>query len=106
VKTIHSKRHKRLVELIVALRKQAGIRQTQLAKKLKRSQTWIARLESGERRIDVIELIEIAEACNGLIKQLDANTIKALVEQSELPNADALKFDAPAIVAAIQQSKK
>ena len=42
-------------------RKEAGIRQVQLAKKLKRSQTWIARLESGERRIDVIELIELAE---------------------------------------------
>jgi len=61
VKTIHNKRHKRLVEAIVRKRKEAGIRQVQLAKKLKRSQTWIARLESGERRIDVIELIELAE---------------------------------------------
>ena len=62
MKTIHTKRHKRLVEIIIAERKRAGIRQIQLAKKLKRSQTWIARLEGGERRIDVIELLDLAEA--------------------------------------------
>jgi transcriptional regulator with XRE-family HTH domain len=62
VKTIRSKRHKKLIELVVAERKQAGIRQVQLAKKLKRSQTWIARLESGERRLDVVELLDLAEA--------------------------------------------
>jgi transcriptional regulator with XRE-family HTH domain len=79
VKTIHSKRHKRLIELVTAERKQAGIRQVQLAKKLKRSQTWIARLEGGERRLDVIELIDLAEA---------------------------IGFDAPAVVAIVQQAKK
>jgi transcriptional regulator with XRE-family HTH domain len=79
VKTIRSKRHKRLIELVMAERKQAGIRQVQLAKKLKRSQTWIARLESGERRLDVIELIDLAEA---------------------------IGFDAPGIVAIVQQAKK
>jgi transcriptional regulator with XRE-family HTH domain len=79
VKTIRTKRHKKLIELVLAERKQAGIRQVQLAKKLKRSQTWIARLESGERRLDVIELLDLAEA---------------------------IGFDAPALVAAVQQSKK
>jgi transcriptional regulator with XRE-family HTH domain len=79
VKTIHSKRHKRLIELVTAERKNAGIRQVQLAKKLKKSQTWIARLEGGERRLDVIELIDLAEA---------------------------IGFDAPALVTAVQQSKK
>jgi len=79
MKTIHNKRHRRLVEFIIDKRKQAGIRQVQLAKKLKRSQTWIARLESGDRRIDVIELIDLA---------------------------DAIGFDALAAVANLQQGKK
>jgi transcriptional regulator with XRE-family HTH domain len=78
-KTIRSKRHKRLIELVVAERKKAGIRQVQLAKKLKRSQTWIARLESGERRLDVVELLDLAEA---------------------------IGFNAPATVAIVQQAKK
>jgi ribosome-binding protein aMBF1 (putative translation factor) len=79
VSSIRTKRHKRLIELVTAERKQAGIRQIQLAKKIKRSQTWIARLESGERRLDVVELLDLAEA---------------------------IGFDAPAMVAAVQQSKK
>jgi transcriptional regulator with XRE-family HTH domain len=55
-------RHYRLVEALIEARKRAGIGQIELAKRLKRSQTWIARLERGKRRIGVIELIEIAEA--------------------------------------------
>jgi hypothetical protein len=60
MKTIHSKRHKKLIELVVAERKRA-LTQVQLAKKLKRSQSWVARLEGGDRRIDVIELLDLAE---------------------------------------------
>jgi transcriptional regulator with XRE-family HTH domain len=62
VETIRTKRHKRLIEVVIAERKAAGIRQVQLAKKLKRSQTWIARIESGERRLDVVEFLELADA--------------------------------------------
>jgi transcriptional regulator with XRE-family HTH domain len=79
MKTIHSKQHKRLIELVTAERKQADIRQVQLAKKLKRTQTWISRFENGEQRLDVIELIDLAEA---------------------------IGFDAPALIAAVQQSDK
>jgi HTH-type transcriptional regulator/antitoxin HipB len=62
VETIRTKRHKRLIEILIAERKAAGIRQVQLAKKLKRSQTWIARIEMGGRRIDVVEFLDLAEA--------------------------------------------
>jgi ribosome-binding protein aMBF1 (putative translation factor) len=62
VETIRSKRHRALVEAIMTERKKAGIRQVQLAKRLRRSQTWVARIESGERRIDVIEFLALAEA--------------------------------------------
>jgi transcriptional regulator with XRE-family HTH domain len=62
VETIRTKRHKRLIEVLIAERKAASIRQVQLAKQLKRSQTWIARIESGGRRIDVVEFLELAEA--------------------------------------------
>lgn len=62
VETIRTKRHKRLIEALTAERKAAGIRQVELAKRLKHSQTWIARIESGERRIDVVEFLDLAEA--------------------------------------------
>jgi transcriptional regulator with XRE-family HTH domain len=60
-KTLGSARHKVLVDLIVAKRETAGLTQTQLANKLGEYQSFVARLESGQRRIDVIELIEIAD---------------------------------------------
>lgn len=60
VETIHTKCHKRLVELLIAERKRAGIRQTELAKALGHSQTWIARMEAGGRRIDVVEFLILA----------------------------------------------
>jgi transcriptional regulator with XRE-family HTH domain len=59
-KTLGSARHKLLVDLIVAKREAAGLTQTQLAEKLGEYQSFVARLESGQRRIDVIEFLELA----------------------------------------------
>ena len=40
----------------------AGLTQRDLAARLNRPQSFVAKYESGERRIDVIEFLEIAEA--------------------------------------------
>jgi transcriptional regulator with XRE-family HTH domain len=61
-KTLHSARHLLLVDLIASARKRAGLSQAQVARALGRHQPFIATLESGQRRIDVVELIELAEA--------------------------------------------
>ena len=50
------------IEVLVAVRHDAGIRQQALAKKLGRPQSFIAKYEGGERRIDVVEFIAIARA--------------------------------------------
>jgi transcriptional regulator with XRE-family HTH domain len=47
---------------MVETRKQAGLTQQQLAKKIGRPQSFVAKYEGGERRIDLIEFIEIARA--------------------------------------------
>lgn len=59
-KAIHSARHKRLVELLIESRREAGLTQAQVARGLGEHQSFIARLESGERRIDVVELLDLA----------------------------------------------
>ena len=59
-KTLGSTHHKNLVDLIVTKREAAGLTQTQLAQKLGEYQSFVARLESGQRRIDVIEFLELA----------------------------------------------
>ncbi len=61
-KTLRSTRHEALIALIVKTRKRAGLTQTEVAKRLRQYQSYVARIESGQRRIDVVEFLEIAEA--------------------------------------------
>jgi len=61
-KTIRSKGHKALVKLISDKRKAAGLKQEDLAIALDQTQPWVAHLESGQRRIDVIEFVKLANA--------------------------------------------
>lgn len=51
----------RLINLLVEQRKRAGLSQADLAERLGRYQSVVSSLESGGRRIDVIELLDIAE---------------------------------------------
>jgi transcriptional regulator with XRE-family HTH domain len=59
VDTIVTKRHQRLVEILLDARKQAGIRQAELARRVGKTQTFVARFEAGQRRIDTIELLAL-----------------------------------------------
>ncbi len=60
-KTIHSEKQSKLCALLVKAREKAGMTQTALAKKLGKPQSFVAKLEGGERRLDVIEFLEIAK---------------------------------------------
>jgi transcriptional regulator with XRE-family HTH domain len=63
-KSLKSSEYARMVEILVAVRHEAGIRQRELAKRLGRPQSFVAKYEGGERRIDVVEFIAIARALN------------------------------------------
>lgn len=58
-RTVTSPLQKKLAAMLVERRKKAGLRQVDLAAKLGVYQSWVTHLESGQRRIDVIELIEL-----------------------------------------------
>jgi transcriptional regulator with XRE-family HTH domain len=60
-KSLGSPRHKALIALLVEKREAAGLTQAQLAEKLGEYQSFVARLESGQRRVDVVEFIEFAD---------------------------------------------
>jgi ribosome-binding protein aMBF1 (putative translation factor) len=60
LKNLRSPRHRALCAALVTARKAAGLSQQELATRLKTSQTVIARIEVGERRVDVIELLDLA----------------------------------------------
>ena len=60
-KTIYSKDHKHLVERLKKARMQAGLNQKYVASKIGRTQSYISKLESGQRRIDIVQLKEFAK---------------------------------------------
>ena len=49
---------------LVTMRKAAGLTQRQLAKRLKREHSFVGRIESGERRLDVVEFYWVCRACD------------------------------------------
>lgn len=61
-KTLGSKRHKALIAMLVEEREAADMTQSELADALNQYQSFVARVESGQRRVDVIEFLEIANA--------------------------------------------
>ena len=61
---LHTKRYGRFRERLKRARLDAGLTQMEAAAKLRRPQSFVSKSESGERRVDVIELEEFAKAYN------------------------------------------
>jgi len=61
-KTLRSPRQRQLLALLVQARQGRGLTQAQVAAKLRKPQSFIAKVEGGERRLDVIEFIDLASA--------------------------------------------
>jgi len=54
--------YKLFLRLLVDGRKRAGLTQAELAHALARPQSYVSKFERGERRIDVVELLDITAA--------------------------------------------
>jgi transcriptional regulator with XRE-family HTH domain len=61
-KSVHSPDQAAFCGLMVGARKAAGLTQHALALRLKKPQSFIAKYEGGERRLDVVEFIAVARA--------------------------------------------
>ena len=61
-KSVHSPGQNAFCELMIAARKKAGLTQRDVATRLERPQSFVAKYEGGERRIDVVEFLAIAGA--------------------------------------------
>jgi transcriptional regulator with XRE-family HTH domain len=51
-----------LLDLFRQIRIEAGLRQVELAKKLRKPQSFVSKYESGERRLDILELEQVCSA--------------------------------------------
>ena len=64
VKSIHTKEYAYFVERLRKAREEAGLTQTEVARKLKRLQSHISNVGSGQQRVDVVELQFFARIYN------------------------------------------
>jgi len=62
MKSIHTERYSTLIRALIACRKEQGLSQTELARRVGRPQSYISKVENAERRLDVVEFLEICEA--------------------------------------------
>lgn len=60
MKSTNTPQYRAVLDRLIAARKAAGLSQAELASRLGRPQSFIAKIEIGERRMDVIEFLELA----------------------------------------------
>lgn len=60
-KSVFTDRYRLFLQLLIQERKDKGITQVQLAGLLQKPQSYVSKYENGERRLDVIEFLEIIE---------------------------------------------
>ncbi|PSD28803.1 transcriptional regulator [Stenotrophomonas maltophilia] len=72
-KSIHRKEYAALIEAVRDARTAAGLTQAQVSEKLGRSQSFISDVERGKRRLDIVELRDIAHLSGLSLAQLIAD---------------------------------
>jgi transcriptional regulator with XRE-family HTH domain len=76
-KSVHSIRQQMIAAALADGRRSKGLTQAQLAKALGRHQPFVANIESGERRVDLVELLDLAA-----IIDLDVEALLRRLRQS------------------------
>lgn len=69
-KQLRNARHKALMAAVAAARQKAGMTQRDLAKRLGRAHSFVGKIESGERQLNVLEFCELADALGVSPKEL------------------------------------
>lgn len=61
-KKIYMAQRSRMTELLREVRLETGVTQVELASRIEKDQAYVSRYESGQRRLDVLEVREICRA--------------------------------------------
>lgn len=61
-KSIYTGQQEKLQELLLQIREEAGLRQSDLARLIGKPQPFVSKYERGERRLDILELREVCKA--------------------------------------------
>jgi len=74
-KSLHTPEYEYFRSLLVTAREKAGLTQSEVSAKLGRPQSFVAKYEGGERRLDVVEFIQVCDALS-----VDAQAVLADVQ--------------------------
>lgn len=61
-RSLHSEDYRTLTAILLEARKSAGLTQQQVADRLGKPQSFVAKVEGGERRIDLVEFVALSGA--------------------------------------------
>jgi transcriptional regulator with XRE-family HTH domain len=61
-KSLFSRHYRRFCGLLLAEREAAHLTQTDVARRLRKPQSFVSKYEQGERRLDVVEFLQVAKA--------------------------------------------
>ena len=76
--SMFSDAYSRMLDVLTAARHERGLTQTEVAEALGKPQSFIAKIEGGERRLDVIEFCAIARAMGVEPAQLFSKVLAVL----------------------------
>jgi transcriptional regulator with XRE-family HTH domain len=61
-KSLHTPENQRFRSLLISAREKAGLTQAEVASRLGRPQSFVAKYEGGERRLEVTEFVAVCSA--------------------------------------------
>lgn len=61
-KSVHTRPYSEFLTRLIEARRDAGLTQQELAERLSRPQSYVSKYERGERRLDVLEFVDVARA--------------------------------------------
>jgi len=76
--SIYTAEYRELLVLVRRLRQEAGLSQDRLAERLGHRQSWISKVESGERRLDLEELRQLCEVLDVDLMEVVGRWLKAI----------------------------
>ena len=62
MKSTYRRQYEQFLARLKRARKEAGITQRELAKRLRRPQSFVSKYENAERRLDVVEFLQVTQA--------------------------------------------
>lgn len=81
-KSIHSRDYGRFLRLLVEARESRSVTQTERAKAIGKPQSFISKVESGERRLDIVELLQLLSAMGIDATEFVASLLPSSAERS------------------------